>query len=648
MLCYLGGGQPWISPKKPKSKRVKTALADRAVTPYYHRKKKVGHLLCEDFVEELCSPTSKLRKNMGSVDTPPEKEIRSDQYHGHHTPAELAWLADHPNYRPEWLLWISPADIDKQLNLEDEMHPVHIHAVRTIFPRLLGGFPLWLIKEELQRRHVWITRHENAFYVTDEEEYRRTGLEPPDAATRAEYESRKEHDIKKRRTTELHTELLERWRTNQAVINRNEDRWMYNMNMWIIMADSNREKALTKLTIGEMRAELFFRNEQLEIKYEASVQVHQQEEYLRQVKERKSLAKHNACFAICADEDDEVMMEWEPERILKERVWRTDNHGVLTQLGKDWNKQTKSVRKLYERKTVQLHRLTTEDLKAELLKRQKEKPVKRRCRDDLLKLGDEIDQDKAQHPRTLFWSPPPPEDPTAEDYIPTTVCKWPTPPPKKDLVSELVDRANLAEKRADDSQYMAKARKKQREAYVDYREKEFTEARETKGELNFEFKLEYGCEDTDDEEEDDKDVNEDDFLPMTKKEMAMLEFQMPRKMEPGTIFFDMANRNRAMLDACEKEEVYVSKYPKQCNGCKCDSTHNICDFITMTAHMALPGLVVPKDAVIRYFHRTVVCGSWKLDDEEDYYWAIPECVMIAIEANFEMEEDLVEVSREWS
>ena len=67
----------------------------------------------------------------------------------------------------------------------------------------------------------------------------------------------------------------------------------------------------------------------------------------------------------------------------------------------------------------------------------------------------------------------------------------------------------------------------------------------------------------------------------------------------------------------------------------------------MTAHMALPGLVIPKDAVIRYFHRTVVCGSWKLDDEEDYYWAIPECVMIAIKANFEMEEDLVEVSREW-
>jgi hypothetical protein len=36
----------------------------------------------------------------------------------------------------------------------------------------------------------------------------------------------------------------------------------------------------------------------------------------------------------------------------------------------------------------------------------------------------------------------------------------------------------------------------------------------------------------------------------------------------------------------------------------------------------------------------------KLDDEENYYWAIPECIMTAIEANFEMEEDLVEVSLE--
>jgi hypothetical protein len=193
---------------------------------------------------------------------------------------------------------------------------------------------------------------------------------------------------------------------------------------------------------------------------------------------------------------------------------------------------------------------------------------------------------------------------------------------------------------------MARARIDRRKAYVDYREKEFTKARERKGELKLDepFELEYGCEDSDDETEDEKDVDEDDYLPMRKQELAMHEFQLRRE-DPGTVFFAMSNTNRAMLDACRNGEVYVSEYPRKCDGCKCDKTDNICDFITLTAHLALP-VVMPKDEVVRYFRRTLACGSWSVDEERNHYWAIPECIMLAIEANFELEEDLVEVKEE--
>ena len=615
---------------KPVTHRAKATIANRIVTPYYHRKRKFGPLLCEDLVEKLTSFDSKLRRNMGRL---PEdcfdhikhtREFDSDQYIGHLTPDELAWLAKHPNYKPEWMMWLIPSELDTLIREhDDDSNPKVVNWCRNLMPKKLGGMPHWYIKAELQRRHVELTGERNDFYETSEEVERTSGLTIPDAAMQAVYTDGLDSidTIEEVDTKYLCKELLIRWRTNFAVGYRND--WVVLSKRWMTMAQTNRSEAISKLTIGEMRAELFRRGEELDDQFSTSVEVHQALGW------GADLSEHMALTAIAGSDWDEVMKEWEPDRILKERVWRTYRDGELTQLGRDWNMESKSCRKMLEEDTVAIHRLTTEDIEAELIKRQKDNPVQRCPETDMGAIWREVKQDREPLPRTLFW--------------PLRQEQQQKPPfDMEKVISKLVKQAKNVFFMEADYQWRLRRLRKEEALYVDYRTEEFTEARVKKGELCLNEPFEYtytrdGYEGSDDEEtEEDSDLEEYESLHVDKMDTGRAEI-------PGRSL-ECANHNRAMLAACAQEEVYVSGYPPKCRGCKCDIRDKVCEFIDMTLHMTFP-VVMPKDEIVRYFQRTMVGGIGQREGHKQQYWAIPECIMKGIEANFVLEEDLVEVNR---
>ena len=357
------------------------------------------------------------------------------------------------------------------------------------------------------------------------------------------------------------------------------------------------------------------------------------------------------------DSDDDIVPEWEPQRIIEKRE----------QL---WGCGLYPDELSYIAYTACVNQLTTEDLTGELLKRRPEaatitkqmnaltqtlraqrQPLPQQCyRNGVQEEGDDFTR-------------------SAERVSTSTKMDGISQVTSAELICELAKKASKLNRRVCERKWYLERLMKERDAYIDYRALGFREAVQSNAQRNgehddYDEAVLFQDSECGGDHDDDSSVatnecvwNSEDQPPKWMIEEAARAESKPLELCQETQcvkikkcllnHFYRDKKKQPLgprLDTCCVDEVLLSYSstcsPELCRGCNSGHPDAHCYFIAMTANLTFPA-VMTRTERLHFFKKALILT--KRPDQGYVYYSMPKCILKAIRENIVEVEDLTVV-----